>query len=283
MRKNLQVVCSNLHEFADFLKKSLIINISILVFGFFSFITIYDSRNYEAILVFTILILILEIISLIFQGLMVHRVYRAKESDADVHLQKAFQFMIWAIIVGLISIFVRSGFFKVLLNGGQMMLNLSAWRSLTSYLHVRISHSESKPILISLKEGMKYYTNSIYASIGLLFFSWLVQLGKATGFLIFLGIIEIIIECFIIYSKLKLANAMLAIKIEHFTGDKLGRRPIKIEYQTFEQSNVVESFENPAYNSQFENIDINPTKYCPMCGSTNEKKAIFCIECGAKF
>lgn len=257
------VTARNLYEFGDYMKKQLIISIIVIFTAVFALIMI------GLIFLLGFVILIGGIAALVFEIMMLIRLYRAKESSPQNELIKCFQFFIGVIIITVIITFNPvGGIFASILDLIQTVLNLMAWKSLAVYVELYGTEVAPSSGFRNVAEGIKMYTISVYVSITTSLVSFFVGFDGSGALILILLLVSLGTSVFLIIASFKIANGMIEI---------FGRVTNMTQFST--QNSYMPSTKMPQKSSEIPK-DNTGISFCSQCGADIAPDARFCGVCG---
>lgn len=265
------VTSRNLFEFGDYFKKSLVLGLIAVILSPLIFGLLWIMPLGAGFLGFVLLGALIAV--LVFQIMMLIRLYRAKESSPHPELIRTFTLMIVAIIVSVAGIIGSYVYWVVewLSNVAAIVLQMIAWQSLAKYLIVYSNEANPSEGFPTVAEGIKSYVMFTYVSLGISvvnlilgffpnnIFTW----DTIDTILIIVRIAAMVIAIIIIVAQFKIANGIKLI----FSGTP-AVQPTSQQYGT-----PVSSVQPSIPSAQKE-------RYCSKCGTKIVGEAKFCTSCG---
>ena len=250
----------NLLEFGQFFRKSLIWGI---VAAASAVLIIVPIIGWLAILVFVIILLV-------FQIKMLIQLYRAKESNKNTELDKAFLFIIISICINIGASFL--GNFAIgqsVLNIGATVVNLLGWMSLGNYISVYKGEASDNVGFTHVAEGIKLFSILTYVQIGVEIVNLISGLVSIPTFSTIMMVISVIAAVAVIVSQFKIANGLISIfgvPGNYSTEPTLSSTPSVSESSNSSNSGPISS----NFCSKCGGKLMDGAKFCPTCGHTLE-------------
>jgi hypothetical protein len=270
----------NLYEFGDYFKKSLVLSVIAVIFTPIMAVLLFVLPGFALFL--GVILIFIAIAVLVFQILMIIRLYRAKESSPHPEIIKAFQLILAAIIVSAVSIaavYIWWGL-DVMCDFAAIILELLAWQSLGKYIKVYSSEADPNEGFPMISEGIKTYITFTYVSLvfpvvnfilGFFYndpYSW----NMMDTISIIISLVSLIISIVIIVAQFKIANGFIQVFASASSvspGTQYSTPPASTQQYGIPQS----SFKQEAPSSE-------KVRYCSKCGTKIIGDAKFCTSCG---
>jgi hypothetical protein len=219
-------------------------------------------------------VVVISVISLVFQIMMFIRIGNAKNSSPHPELVKSYTFfmislilagvsVVLAIIIGVISFFNPLGnlfldILDILVGFAILICDLLAWQSLGRYIAVYGQERGNSQGFVMVAEGIKTYIITVYVSLALSALSFIV------GFIGFgvtiVALASLIVSIIMFVAQFKIANGMLMIFGAQTSYSVEPTAPLAPTPTTAPSSGV--------------------EHFCKNCGAKLMPGAKFCTSCG---
>ncbi|MHA1611404.1 MAG: zinc ribbon domain-containing protein [Promethearchaeota archaeon] len=284
-------ISQNLYEYADYMKKSLILAI-ILIFGSVFTILAAITESLGFVLIAGGIVGIVAIILLVFRIIMLIRLSRAKNFNRDPLLVQSFNLFIATIILSVISIF--SSRIQILTTGINLVngiLTILAYKALLDYAIKNFSDVND------FEQGFKIYMIAAIISLGLgLIGGFIGFLDLAMGLM--LSLIDLVLGITSIVGQFKMANAMMSIysrgggtgqfysptqpsSFSQFSGQSSTSFPQEPTFQSYGASSQPSATFRPGSEPNY-NSETTKMNFCTTCGAPLPEGTKFCGSCGSK-
>jgi hypothetical protein len=259
------ITARNLYEFGDYFKKSLIMLIIVAIVVPVVALILFVAPITSGFL--GLLIAAAAIAALVFQILMLIRLYRAKESSPHPELIKSFQLIITAIIVSAASIvFFFSEVLQEVCSVVSIVLTLIAWISLGKYIEVFSSEASPNDGFTMVAGGIKLYVILTIVNIAINAFDLILGFFVSDTFILIMTFVVAVIAIIVIVAQFKIANGIINIF------SNAPPMPSGVQYGAPQPPQQPQ--QPPTQTSS------GTTHYCSKCGAKVMEGAKFCPSCG---
>ncbi len=295
-------ITHNLYEYADYMKKSLIVSIALIIGSFITLFAVL-SESLGLIFIAGFVVLIAAIVLLVFQIIMLVRLSRARNVNHDPLLVRAFNIFIATIIMAVITAFTATFVnLTAVFNLASGIMTIFAYKAIVDYTEQNFSD------VADIKGGFQLYMiGSVISMVLALIQGFLGTLTLTVSMMVLL--IVSVVGIVSIVGQFKMANAMLRI---YSGGANFQTSPQFATSTQFTSSNQFSStgqFGQPSTNTTHRPTD-EPTfdsygssssspatyrpssgsdsaattknKICAMCGAPLPEGTRFCGTCGSK-
>ncbi|MHA1673242.1 MAG: zinc ribbon domain-containing protein [Promethearchaeota archaeon] len=290
-------ITQNLYEYADYMKKSLIVAILLIFGSIFTLVAVF-TESLGLILITGFLVFIVAVISLVFLILMLVRLSGARNVNHDPLLVRAFNIFIATIIIAVITVFtIRFRLFNTVINLASGIMTIFAYKAIVDYTEQNFSD------VADIKAGFQLYMiGSVISMVLSLIQSFLGMLSFGASIVILL--IVSVVGIVSIVGQFKIANAMLRIYSggANFQGQtqfatsaqfsstgQFGGQPSTNTTQYPSNEPTFQSYGAPSSTpdtyrprSGSNSATTTTNKICAMCGAPLPEGTKFCGTCGSK-
>jgi small-conductance mechanosensitive channel len=263
----------NLHESAEYLKKSLILAL-ITIFG--AFIALFIALGVGSIgfiVIVGLLLLGAAIGLIVFQILQLSRLSRAKVTSQNNLLTQAYNMLLGALIASGISIFTSNApMVEFILGIVGTILTILGYKALVEFAERNYSSAQKA------RQGFNLFSISSIINIGLSLVSFLIT-SYDTALLI-LGV-SLIVSIVAIVGQFMLANGFLEVFSEgqsFQSPSSSWNDPTEPTFQSYGAPSTPSPPSSSTYHPPASSTEKN---FCKMCGTQLMDAAKFCGHCGS--
>jgi len=259
----------NLHEFADYMKKSLILALIAILGSFIVLFIAFGAGSIGTVLIVGLLIIGAAIGVIVFQILQLSRLSRAKIASQDHLLAQAYNMLLGALILSAISIFTTNS--PIASYGLEIIgaiLTILGYKALVEFAERNYSSAQKA------RQGFNLFFISAIINIGLSLVTFLIYSDLIL-------IVSLIVSVVAIVAQFMLANGFLEV----FSGGQSFQSsssswndPTEPTFQSYGAPSTPSPPSSSTYHPPASSTE---KKFCKMCGTELMAGSKFCGHCGS--